>query len=83
MRPQPRRSRYSMHCQLVYIAQRHSMIGLWCLTPLINHYDRHITHLGVLDISCALFNVSSEFLLYLECYLISLVFVLWNTNVLL
>ena len=38
---------------------------------MINHYDWHITHLDVMDISIVLFNISSKFLLYLECYILS------------
>jgi hypothetical protein len=34
---------------------------------MINHCDRHITHLGEMDISFALLNISSKFILYLEC----------------
>jgi hypothetical protein len=37
---------------------------------MINHCDRHITHLSDTDIFFVLFNISSEFLLYLECYLL-------------
>ena len=33
--------------------------------------DRCITHLGDLDISFVLLNISSKFLLHLECYLLS------------
>jgi len=36
---------------------------------VINHCDRRITHLGDLDISFVLLNISSNFLLPLECYL--------------
>ena len=36
---------------------------------MINHCDRHITHLGDLDISFVLLDISSKFLLPLECYL--------------
>jgi hypothetical protein len=38
---------------------------------MINHGDRRITHLGDLDISFVLLNISSKFLLHLECYLLS------------
>ena len=38
---------------------------------MINHCDRRITYLGDMDISIVLFNISSEFLLYLECYLLT------------
>jgi hypothetical protein len=38
---------------------------------MINHCDRHITDLSDTDISFVLFNISSKFLLYLECYLLS------------
>ena len=38
---------------------------------MINHCDRHITHLSDLDISFVLLNISSKFLLHLECYLLS------------
>jgi hypothetical protein len=43
-------------------SQRHTMI---------NHCDRRITHLSDLDISFVLLNISSKFLLHLECYLLS------------
>ena len=43
-------------------SQRHTMI---------NHCDRRITHLSDTDIFFVLFNLSSKFLLYLECYLVS------------
>ena len=43
-------------------SQRHTMI---------NHCDRRITHLSDTDISFVLFNTSSKFLLYLECYSLS------------
>jgi len=48
---------------LLQYRQRHSVI---------NHCDRHITHLGDLDISFDLLDISSKFLLHLECYLLSL-----------
>jgi hypothetical protein len=38
---------------------------------MINHCDRRITHLSATDIFFVLFNISSEFLLYLECYILS------------
>jgi hypothetical protein len=38
---------------------------------MINHCDRRITLLSDIDISFVLFNISSKFLLYLECYLLS------------
>ena len=38
---------------------------------MINHCDRRITHLSDTDISFVLFNISSKFLLYLECYFLS------------
>jgi hypothetical protein len=38
---------------------------------MINHCDSCITHLGDLDISFVLLNISSKFLLHLECYLLS------------
>ena len=38
---------------------------------MINHCDRRITHLSDTDISFVLFNISSKFVLYLECYLLS------------
>ena len=38
---------------------------------VINHCDRRITNLGDLDISFVLLNISSKFLLHLECYLLS------------
>jgi hypothetical protein len=38
---------------------------------MINHCDRRIPHLSDTDISFVLFNISSKFLLYLECYLLS------------
>ena len=46
----------------VQYSQRHSMI---------NHSDRRITHLGDLDISFVLYNISSKFLSHLECFLLS------------
>ena len=58
-------------CVIVYLkkleerytseVQRHSVI---------NHCDRRITHLGDLDISFVLLNISAKFLLHLECYLL-------------
>jgi hypothetical protein len=50
-----------------------------CLSPGIVHSfhlqikksDRHNTHLGDLDISFVQLNISSKFLLHLECYLLS------------
>jgi hypothetical protein len=39
---------------------------------MINHCDRRITHLSDTDISFVVFNIPSKFLLYLECYLLSL-----------
>ena len=42
--------------KLLQYSQRHSVI---------NHRDRHITHLSDIDISFILFNISSKFLLYL------------------
>ena len=47
---------------LIQYSQRHGVI---------NHCDRRITHLGDMDISFVPFNISSKFLLYLECYLLS------------
>jgi hypothetical protein len=38
---------------------------------MINNCDRLVTHLGDMDISFVLFNISSKFLLYVECYLLS------------
>ena len=38
---------------------------------MINHCDRRITLLSDTDISFVLFNISSKFRLYLECYLLS------------
>jgi hypothetical protein len=38
---------------------------------MINHCERHITHLGEMDISFVLLNISSKFLLYLEYYILS------------
>ena len=38
---------------------------------VINHCDRHITHLSDLDTSFLPLNISSKFLLHLECYLLS------------
>jgi hypothetical protein len=38
---------------------------------MINHCDRRITHLSDTDISFVLFNISSKFVLHLECYLLS------------
>jgi hypothetical protein len=46
----------------VQYSQRHTMI---------NHCDTRITHLGDMDISFVLLNISSKFLLYLECYILS------------
>jgi hypothetical protein len=53
-----------LYIQKMYVqySQRHSMI---------NHSDRRITHLGDLDISFVLLNISLKFLLHLECYLLS------------
>jgi len=47
---------------MVQYSQRHIVI---------NHCecDKHITHFGNLDISFVLLNISSKFLLHLECYL--------------
>ena len=39
--------------------------------PWLNHCDRRITHHSDTDISFVLFNISSKFRLYLECYLLS------------
>jgi len=47
----------------VQYSQRHSVIN--------HHCDRRINHLGVLDISFVLLNISSKFPLHLECYLVS------------
>ena len=47
----------------IQYSQRHTMI---------NHCDRRITHLGGLDISFVLLNKFSQFLLHLQCYLLSL-----------
>ena len=47
-----------------YSSQRHTC-------TMINHCDRRITHLSDTDISFVLFNISSKFVLYLECYLLS------------
>jgi hypothetical protein len=50
-------------CHDIQYSQRHSVI---------NHCDRHITHLSDLDISFVLLNISSKFILHnLECYLLS------------
>ena len=38
---------------------------------MINHCDRRITHLSDTDVSFVLFNISSKFLSYLECYSLS------------
>ena len=38
---------------------------------MIDHCDRRITHLDDLDISFVLLNISSKFLLHVECYLLS------------
>jgi hypothetical protein len=35
---------------------------------VINHCDRHITHLGDLDISFILLDISSKFLLHISCF---------------
>ena len=48
-------------CGEVQYSQRHSVI---------NHCDRHITHLGDLDISFVLLNISLKFLLHLESCLL-------------
>ena len=40
-------------------------------TYMINHCDTRITHLGDMDISFVLLNISSKFLLYIECYMLS------------
>ena len=53
--------RYTNEVQYIQYIQRHSVI---------NHCDRRITHLGDLDISFVLLNISSKFLLHLECYLL-------------
>ena len=52
------------------------VIGTDCIQyrwrhTMINHCDRCITHLSDTDIFYVLFNISSKFLLYLECYLLS------------
>jgi len=44
---------------------------IYCVTvrhSVINDCDRRITHLGDLDIAFVLLNISSKFLLHLECY---------------
>jgi hypothetical protein len=46
----------------IQYSQRHSVI---------NHCDRRINHLGDFDISFVLLNILSNFLLHLECYLLS------------
>jgi 7-cyano-7-deazaguanine synthase in queuosine biosynthesis len=46
---------------IMQYSQRHTMI---------NHCDRRITDLSDTDIFFVLFNISSKFLLYLECYLL-------------
>ena len=51
-----------IYIHILQYSQRHSVI---------NHCDKYITHLGDLDISFVLLNISSKFLLHLECYLIS------------
>ena len=38
---------------------------------VINHCDRRITHLGHFNISFVLLDISSKFLLHLECWLLS------------
>jgi len=38
---------------------------------MINHGDKRITHLGDVNISLVLLNISSKFLLHLECYMLS------------
>jgi hypothetical protein len=53
--------RYTNEVQYIQYIQRHSVI---------NHCDRRITHLGDLDISFVLLNISAKFLLHLECYLL-------------
>ena len=54
-----RSDKLNMHVQY---SQRHS--------ATIQH-DRHIIHPSDLDISFVLFNISSKFLLHLECYLLA------------
>ena len=49
---------------VIQYSQRHT-------GSMINHCDRHTTHLSDLDISFVLLNISSKFLLHLECYLLS------------
>jgi len=46
----------------IQYSQRHNVI---------NHCDRRITHLGDLNISFVLLDISSKFLLHLECWLLS------------
>ena len=46
----------------IQYSQRHSVI---------NHCDRRINHLGDFDISFVLLNKFSQFLLHLQCYLLS------------
>jgi hypothetical protein len=38
---------------------------------MINQIDRHITHFGDLDLSFVLLHISSNYLLHLECCLLS------------
>ena len=54
-------SHFKLQYKGLQYSQRHSVI---------NHCDRRITHLGDLDISFVLLNISSTFLLHLECYLL-------------
>jgi hypothetical protein len=54
-------SHFKLQYKELQYSQRHSEI---------NHCDRDITHLGDLDISFVYLNISSTFLLHLECYLL-------------
>ena len=38
---------------------------------MINQIDRHITHFGDLDLSFVLLHISANYLLHLECCLLS------------
>jgi hypothetical protein len=47
---------------------------------VINHCDRRITHLGDMDISLVLFNISSKFLLYLVLHTMYYVIITKNAQ---
>jgi hypothetical protein len=76
-----------LYCQITGLTQPHLCAGrnqgpcTWIPDQLYIHVyidnkihykvKRRITHLSDTDISFTLFNISSKFLLYLECYLLS------------